>query len=70
MLKVAQEGATRVTIMYGCYLSTHQLRKYLGLLTDHGLLQYDKKDNKFRLTERGRDFIIAYEELDRLINDD
>lgn len=70
ILEVAQEGVTKITIMYHSFLSTDQLRHYLALLTDQGLLQYDRESNRYTTTERGRDFIAAFKEMSRLMNDD
>ena len=42
ILEAANGGATKTKIMYKAFLSFAQLRDYLALLTDQGLIQYER----------------------------
>jgi predicted transcriptional regulator len=67
MLRVAQDGAIKTRIMYRAFLSYPQLKEYLGLMTDGGLLEYSKDDGKYYTTEKGRHFLKMYREIGRAI---
>lgn len=46
-------GVTRTKITYKAYLSFGQLKEYLSVLTDNGLLSYDAHTQTFKITEKG-----------------
>ena len=46
-------GAIKTKIMLNANLSHHQLKDYLAILIDKGLLQYDTNSQRFKITERG-----------------
>ena len=48
---VRSEGKTK--IMYNSFLSYYQVKEYLTILVDYGLLQYNSDIQKFRITEIG-----------------
>ena len=45
-------GATKTKLMYKAYLSFNQLREYLALLVENGLIEYEG-DQTYRTTEKG-----------------
>jgi predicted transcriptional regulator len=45
-------GATKTKLMYKAYLSFNQLREYLALLIENGLIEYEG-DQTYRTTEKG-----------------
>jgi predicted transcriptional regulator len=50
--------------MYQAFLSFNQLSKeYLPLLLENGLLEYDTKDQKYRTTRKGKEFLDVYDQL-------
>ncbi|HEX9317759.1 MAG TPA: winged helix-turn-helix domain-containing protein [Nitrososphaeraceae archaeon] len=53
VLEAANGGATKTKIMYKSYLSFAQLRDYLALLTEQGLIQYEELRHLFRTTSKG-----------------
>lgn len=67
MLETAQGGMIKTRIMYRASLSFPQLREYLGVLTDHGLLEYKEKDKECVTTESGRRFLKMYKEAGQMI---
>ena len=46
-------GASQTKIMYSAFLSYTQVKEYLTILIDKGLLQYDLGNQKFKTTEKG-----------------
>lgn len=63
VLRIAQDGAIKTRIMYRSFLSFPQLKEYLELLTDGGLLEYSKEERKYYSTEKGRHFLKIYEDV-------
>jgi predicted transcriptional regulator len=53
ILESANGGATKTKIMYKSYLSFAQLREYLSMLSEKGLVEYEEGTQKFRTTEKG-----------------
>ena len=46
------EGATKTKLMYKAYLSFNQLREYLTLLVENGLIEYELGQT-YKTTEKG-----------------
>jgi predicted transcriptional regulator len=59
-------GATKTKIMYKSFLSYAQLKEYLTLLTENGLMGHDKENAVFKITQKGIKFKGIYEQMDRL----
>ena len=53
ILEVAIEGATKGRIMDKAYLTVLQLKDYLFLLLENGLLSYGKGTGIYKTTEKG-----------------
>ena len=53
--------------MYTAFLSYVQMKEYLTILIDNGLLQHDVGNQKFRITKKGLSFLQLYEQIDDLI---
>ncbi len=64
ILETCRTGAKRTHIMYHANLSFRQLNKYVDLLETRVLVRYDSGSRVFRITERGRDFLLDYNELE------
>jgi predicted transcriptional regulator len=57
ILESAASGTTRTKIMYKAYLSYAQLKEYLPVLEENGLLAYDKVEQIYRTTQKGLHFL-------------
>jgi predicted transcriptional regulator len=49
----ADEGTSKTKLMYKSYLSFNQLKEYLGILQENGLIEYEEGMRCYRITERG-----------------
>ncbi len=61
------EHITRTKIMYKAFLSYNQLKDYLALLTERGLLSYDSITQAYKTTEKGIRLLQFCNELDDMI---
>jgi predicted transcriptional regulator len=61
MVKSAYEGERKTTIMYRSSLNLSQLNAYLTVLVERGLLEFDRESRRYRSTERGKQYLKAYE---------
>jgi len=64
ILKIADNGTSKTKIMYGAYLSYVQLKDYLKVLLENGLLAYDEHKLQYKTTEKGRMFLKTYDKVD------
>jgi predicted transcriptional regulator len=64
ILEAANGGATKTKIMYRAFLSYAQLKEYLALATENGLLDYNKGDATFKTTSKGIKFLGIYQQID------
>lgn len=67
ILEVAKDGAIKTRIMYAAFLSYPQLKQYLDLLIENGLLQYNKDEKEYITTEEGKRFLKMYKEIGRMV---
>jgi predicted transcriptional regulator len=66
LLDAANGGrATKTKLMYKAYLSFNQLREYLALLIENGLIEYEG-DQTYRTTEKGMRVLHLQNEIDEL----
>jgi len=63
VLEAANGGATKTKIMYKAFLSYAQLKEYLGVLVENGLLHFDQKTGEYKATEKGLKFLKVYSNL-------
>ncbi|HKU49289.1 MAG TPA: winged helix-turn-helix domain-containing protein [Nitrososphaera sp.] len=63
ILDAANGGTTKTKIMYKAYLSYTQLKEYLSVLTENGLLEYIEGEQRFRTTEKGVQFLRTYDQM-------
>ena len=54
----------KTKIMYDSFLSYYQVKEYLTILVDYGLLQYNSDIQKFRITEKGIKFLELCDQID------
>lgn len=71
ILEAATGGATKTKIMYKAYLSYAQLKEYLAMMTENGLIELDKKTLMYRITAKGSNFVNKYKSIsgDMAINE-
>lgn len=67
ILEIAIDGAIKTKIMYKAFLSFPQLKEYLAVLMDKGLLQYVATDKEYRTTDKGKQFIKMYKDVGQMI---
>ncbi len=66
-------GAKKTSLMYHCNLSFRQLEQYLSFMLKNEFLQRSSSpddesvNNVFEVTDKGREFIRAYECLEALM---
>jgi predicted transcriptional regulator len=60
-------GLGKTKIMRNAFLSYHQVQEYLTILTGNSLLQHDLGNQKFRITEKGLNFLKLCEQMGDLI---
>lgn len=68
ILQSARTGTTKTRIMYKAYLSYTQLKEYLKFLQDNNLIKYEEGAQTYRVTEKGRHFLHAYDEISNLVS--
>jgi len=57
ILEAANGGATKTKIMYKAYLSFAQLRDYLSMLIEKGLIEYMEGRAMYRTTPKGLEML-------------
>lgn len=68
ILEAANGGSSKTKIMYGAYLSYAQLKEYLTVLVENGLLEYQLTEQKYRTTEKGIKFLKTYSQIGLMIS--
>lgn len=63
ILKTALDGANQTRMMYLALLSFTQVKDYIEVLTESGLLERKKKVMTYKTTAKGREFLDKYETL-------
>lgn len=67
ILEAANGGSSKTKIMYKAYLSYAQLKEYLAVLVENGLLEVEKATNTYRTTAKGLQFLRTYSQIGGLI---
>lgn len=62
----SDDGVTKTKIMYKAFLNYAQLKEYLTILTDNGLLSYDVATQTFKTSKKALRFLKACNQLDQL----
>jgi len=67
LLNAANGGrATKTKLMYSAFISFNQLREYLSLLVENGLIQYEEGTHTYRTTEKGIRFLHIQNKIDEV----
>ena len=56
--------------MYEAFLTSSQLKEYLGALIEKGLIKYVKEENKYMTTEKGIKLLKMMDELSGFTDSD
>jgi predicted transcriptional regulator len=67
ILEAANGGATKTKIMYKAFLSYAQLKEYLAVLIENGLIEYEDVRQLYRTTEKGLHLLQIYNQIDELV---
>ena len=68
ILESVRCGTTKTKIMYKAYLSYTQLKEYLKFLQDKELMEYEEGSQVYRITDKGVQFLRAFEEITNLVS--
>ncbi|TLY09140.1 MAG: hypothetical protein E6K88_05960 [Thaumarchaeota archaeon] len=68
ILDAAKDGSTRTKIMYKAYLSYTQLKEYLSILVENGLMEYEEGQLKYKTTEKGLRYMRSYNEIGEMVS--
>jgi predicted transcriptional regulator len=58
------EGATQAKIMYKAFLRHAQLKEYLTIMVENGLLKYDQRERLYKTTEKSDRFLRLYNQIE------
>ncbi len=70
ILESASGGATKTRIMYRAYLSHAQLKEYIAVLVENGLLEFEKDGQTYKTTSKGLVFLKTYNQIGGLMAPD
>jgi predicted transcriptional regulator len=59
-------GATKTRLMYSAFISFNQLKEYLSLLVENGLIQYEEGKHTYRTIEKGIRFLHLQNKIDEV----
>ncbi len=65
ILNVASRNAKKTQIMYQANLSYKVLQRYLTEIVGAQLVSFEYEKNLFQLTDKGREFLDAYEKYSK-----
>ena len=67
ILESASGGTTKTRIMYKAYLSYAQLKEYLAVLVENGLLELEKGGQTYKTSAKGLVFLKTYSQIGGLM---
>ena len=68
LLEAANGRAAKIKIMHKAFLSYARLNEYLNKLLVNDLIERNKEERIFRITEKGLRFLQLYNQVDELIS--
>ena len=66
ILEAANGGVTKTKIMFKAFLSYSQLKEYLAVLIENGLLEHNVKEERYKTTSKGIKFLGIYNQMNAL----
>jgi predicted transcriptional regulator len=70
ILEAANGGVTKTKIMYKAFLSYAQLKEYLSVLVENGLLEYVEGEQVYKTTDKGNRFLKIYNQIGEYVAPD
>jgi predicted transcriptional regulator len=67
ILEAANGGSTKTKIMYKAFLSYAQLKEYLAVLIENGLIEHEDVRQHYRTTEKGLRLLRIYNQVGELV---
>jgi predicted transcriptional regulator len=68
ILEAANGGTTKTKIMYKAFLSYAQLKEYLTVLLQNGLLEFEEERQNLRTTEKGLRLLQMHNKCDEMMS--
>ena len=66
---VYKDGVIQTEIIDKAHLGDNQLKEYLRVLTENGLLSFDSATCKFKITQKGHRFVQLYNKMSDLLKE-
>jgi predicted transcriptional regulator len=66
---VYKDGGIQTEIIDKAHLGDNQLKEYLRVLTENGLLSFDSATHKFKITQKGHRFVQLYNKMSDLLKE-
>lgn len=70
ILEAAYEGTTKTKIMYKAFLSYSQLKEYLSVLVENGLLDFNEAEMRYKTSPKGRRFLETFQQMGDMVSPD
>ncbi|MEO9319728.1 MAG: winged helix-turn-helix domain-containing protein [Nitrososphaera sp.] len=70
ILEAAYDGTTKTKIMYKAFLSYSQLKEYLSVLVENGLLDFNEAELRYKTSSKGRRFLETYQQMGEMVSPD
>ena len=68
ILQSAIDGTSKTKIMYNAYLLFTQLKDYLAVLQENGLLEYNAEEKNYKTTRKGAEFLKSNDQLTKMFS--
>jgi len=66
ILEATKGGVNKTKIMYKAYLSSMQLKEYLMILQEKGLIEYEEGHKTYRTTTKGIRLLRIFNNMEEL----
>jgi predicted transcriptional regulator len=67
ILESANGSSTKTKIMYKAFLSYAQLKEYITVLVDNGLLEYNSAEQTYKTSPKGLKFLQVYGKMGEFV---
>ena len=67
ILESANGRQNKIKMMYNAFISYSELREYLAVLQENGLLEYELGTHIYKITDKGKRFLQIYNHVGDLI---